>query len=469
MIVKTRPAKLFALFLSAMLAMTFISREAYTKKLAQVTVKNVQRMRLVKNIKASGTMEPTAVQSVFLPEGLTVEKITAQAGSSVSKGDELLRLDTAQLKEKANRLEREINELVTEEGLQSDDETPVFAEPDIPIKSVEVKAGDKVSEGDLLFTLDCDRLLLLINELEAERNEDILNLNGSLARENADPEESLGIPNTEAEVLELNIQKKQKKIDRYLRLYRNGGKVTAPCSGRVTKVKVTTGELTEQSAALLIGSGTKTSAAAADKKEQLKALKKLIKQDGAVKSPAEGTVTDQTLRAGEQTGSAAAVCIADGSSTMIFSADISEEDAKNISVGDSADLSFRGGRVTIPQCRIASVTRSESGFRVNVPIESCEISCGETGQLSLSAAAEEASDCVPNSAIKGNAADKCVYVLRSEEGFLGKEYHAERLSVSTRMSNESYTALDDTGLSEEDMVICTDRKLKDGQTVRIRE
>ncbi|MCR5020092.1 HlyD family efflux transporter periplasmic adaptor subunit [Ruminococcus sp.] len=469
MIVKKRPIKLFAIFLSAMLAMTFVSREIYTKKLAVVTAKNVQHMRLVKNIKASGTLEATAVKSVYLPDGLTVEKITVSVGSSVSNGDELFKLDMAQLKEKASRLEDEINELITEEGLQCDDETPVFIEPDIPVKSVEVKPGDKVSEGDILFTLDCDKLLLLINDLETERNEDIINLTGSLAKENKELEEDNGLPNTEAEILELNIQKKQKKIDRYLGLYNNGGKVTAPCSGRVTKVKVKTGELTDQSAALLIGSDIKTSSAAADKKEQLKMLKDLIDQHGAVKSPADGIVTEQTLRAGEQTGSGAAVCIADENSPMIFSADISEEDAKNISVGDSADLSFHGGRIMIPGCRIASVTKSENVFRLNVPIENREINCGETGQLTISAVSEEASDCVPNSAVKGSTTDRCIYVLRIEDGFLGKEYHAERLSVNTGLSNESFTAIDDTGLSEEDKVICTDRELTDGQTVRVKE
>ena len=472
MMIRKLSAKLFALFLAAMLVMTFVSREVYARKLAVVEVKNLQHMRLTKNIKCSGTLEPTAVRPVFLPEGLTVERITASAGSKVGAGDELLRLEKAQLKDKADRLKREINESVEEDGLCSKEETPVFTEPDIPVKSVSVKAGDKVNEGDELFALDSERLLRLINDLETERNEDIINRNGSLAKASLDAEEDgSDIPDTESEVLSLSIAHKQEKIDRYLKLYQNGGRVCAPCGGTVTRVEIKTGDLTQQSAALLIGSDIQPTAAVADKKQQLAAIMELIEQDGAVVSPADGHVMQQSLRAGGQTGDGAAVCIADETSPMIFSADVSEEDARNISVGDSAQISFRGGRVVVNDCRIASMTRSESGdgFRLTIPLENSQVSSGETGELTLSASAAEASDCVPNIAVKGGKNDKCIYVLRTEEGFLGEEYHAERLSVTTGLSNEGFTALDDTGLTEEDRVICTDRELKDGQTVRVRE
>ena len=472
MMIKKLSSKLFALFLAAMLAMTFVSRVVYTKKLAVVTVKNLQHIRLTKNIKCSGTLEPTAVTPVFLPEGLTVEKITAAAGSSVVAGDELLRLDKAQLKDKAERLKREINESVADNGLYSKEETPIFTEEDIPIKSVSVKAGDKVSEGDELFMLDCERLLILINDLETERNEDIINRDGILAHASDDTEEGeSGLPNTEADVLALSIAQKQAKIDRYLALYKSGGKVCAPCSGTVTKVEIKTGDLTQRSAALLIGGDIQPGAAVADKEQQLSDLLELIKQDGAVVSPADGQVTEQPLRAGSQTGDGAAVCIADETSPMIFSADITEEDARNIAVGDSAQLTFRGGRIVVNECCIASVTKSANGigFRLTVPLENSKVSSGETGQLTVSTAADEASDCVPNIAVKGSKTNRCIYVLRTEEGFLGKEYHAERLSVTTGLSNEGLTALDDTGLTEEDLIICTDKELTDGQTVRIRE
>ena len=158
--------KLFAGFLILMLIMTFVSRIIYTRRLPVVTVQGVKSQRLTSVLSCSGTVEPTAVKTVYLPEGLTVEMISAFAGKKVEAGDELLRLDMKKLEEKANRLEAEINEEKQTSSASEKNGTSVFAEPDMPVKSISVKPGDRVEKGDELFRIDTDRLCFYINELE---------------------------------------------------------------------------------------------------------------------------------------------------------------------------------------------------------------------------------------------------------------------------------------------------------------
>ena len=138
-----RAVKFFAVFLVLMLIMTFVSRIVYTRSLPVVSVKSVKSERLTNVISCSGTVEPTSVKTVYLPEDLTVEMISAFEGKTVAEGDELLRLDLKKLEEKAQKLKTEINE----EKQNANDVgtgTSVFAEPDMPVKSVTVKKGDKV-------------------------------------------------------------------------------------------------------------------------------------------------------------------------------------------------------------------------------------------------------------------------------------------------------------------------------------
>ncbi|MBQ8966028.1 hypothetical protein [Ruminococcus sp.] len=460
--VKRKAVRYFGGFLAVMLVMTFVSRMVYTKNLAVVTAEKVRIGRLSKNIQCCGTAEATAVKTVSLPEGLTVEKLTAPAGSKVSVGEELLRLDMAKLRETAEKLAREIDDDIMNGGLGGSGEVPVFTESDMPVKSVKVKAGDKVSVGSELFTLNSDRLLMLINELEAVRNEDIIGRNG---------EDSLSTDGetVQAELFDLSISEKQKKIDRYLKIYNAGGKVCAESEGTVTAVNIKAGDLTGQTAAVVISGQAKTTGSTAAKQEQLDKLNDLMAQQGAVLSPAEGIVTKVSVQAGDVTGGGAAVCIADNTEPMVFNADLSGEDGRLLAVGDSASLSFRNGRINLTDNRIAAMTRSEDGqnYRLTLPLESDEIVSGEVGQLTAGAACSDICECVPNRAVKGSGREKYIYLLKKEEGFLGEEYHAERIDVETVMSNENSTALKNTGLTEEDMVICTDKELKDGQTVRV--
>ena len=467
---KKKMMKLFAGFLAAMLIMTFVSRAVYAKSLPLVQVKEAKTQRLTRMIRCGGTVVPTAVKSVFLPEGLTVEQMCVSGGCAVKKDEALLMLDTAQLKEKALTLENEIEEL-KEQSEQSKSGTPVFAEPDMPVSKVNVGKGDTVEKGDVLFTVDSERLLRLINELETERNSDIINRDGCLAAAqkaegDAALEEAASQQKVQAAVYDCNIKQEQQKIDRYLAVYKNGGRVCAPCSGTVTAVKISDGDLTAESAAVLIGERINESSAVREKEKLLKKYRCLIKDGGIVRSETDGTVTSAPVNAGEQTTASAAVCIADNSQKMYFHAELSEEDAKQVSAGDQTDVVLHNGKLKL-SCRIeAVVKRSGTGYTAIVPIDCTEALCGDIGELRIQAAAEESSICVPTSALFGSD-HKYLFILKKEDGFIGEEYRAERVDVTAGYSNDSMTALSSSGLGDGDKIICTDKKLTDGQTVRL--
>ena len=110
---------------------------------------------------------------------------------------------------------------------------------------------------------------------------------------------------------------------------------------------------------------------------------------------------------------------------------------------------------------------SGNGYRADVPVESADVVCGEIGQLRIRLTDEEPGICVPKSAVRGGEGSKFVYLLVSEEGFLGEEYHAERVTVNEQNSNDSFVSLS-SGVSEGEYVICSEKELTDGQAVRLR-
>lgn len=466
-----RAVKFFTGFLVLMLIMTFVSRIVYTRSLPVVSVKSVKSERLTNVISCSGTVEPTSVKTVYLPEDLTVEMISAFEGKTVAEGDELLRLDLKKLEEKAQKLKTEINE-EKQNAIDVGTGTSVFAEPDMPVKSVTVKKGDKVKKGDLLFTIDTDRLCYFINELETERNNEIINRDACTAAikkaEKEKQDDIVAQQKTQEAIYNSGIAQKQRKIDRYMRVLNNYGNITAPCGGVVTAIKIGSGDTTTSAAAMLIGKSEKVGSAVMEKKKLLEEYNALIKNGGSVASEIAGTVTAVNIAAGQLTTSAAAISISDDSAPVYFRADLTEDQARKIAAGDGAELMFRNGRVRL-NCTVESVTKlpTGQGYRAAVPIESDKVVCGDIGQLKVRITDEEEGVCVPRSAVRGAENKRYVYLLVTEDGFLGEEYHAERVSVTEQNSNDIYVSLS-SGLSEGAYVICSEKELTDGQTVRLR-
>ena len=276
---------------------------------------------------------------------------------------------------------------------------------------------------------------------------------------------------TQEAIYNSGIAQKQRRIDRYMRVLNSGGKITAPCGGVVTSVRISSGDSTTSSAAMLIGESETVGCALMEKERLLDEYRGLIKNGGNVTSEISGTVTSVDLSAGQLTSASPAVSISDDSAPRYFRADLTEEQAKKIAAGDGAELSFRNGRVRLRACMIESVTKlpNGQGYRADVQIESDEVVCGDIGQLKIRLTDEEEGICVPKAAVKGGDGHKYVYQLVTEEGFLGEEYHAEKVSVSEQNSNDLYVSLTPSILSEDSYVICTEKELTDGQTVRLRK
>lgn len=207
-----------------------------------------------------------------------------------------------------------------------------------------------------------------------------------------------------------------------------------------------------------------------DNQEKLKAYKQLLDNGAVMLSRTNGVITDVKVNAGDFTGETAGFMIADASQNLYFSVEITEEESKLIAAGDLVNISFRNGKVRLEECEIKSVTATDSDdiYKVEIPLDTSEVTIGEIGQMSVKVMSDERYDCIPLEAIHQNGNQHYVYLVEESEGFLGAEYHISLRNVSIVEQNESYAAVQDSGLTSEDMiVIYTNKELYEGQVVRI--
>jgi len=207
-----------------------------------------------------------------------------------------------------------------------------------------------------------------------------------------------------------------------------------------------------------------------DNQKKLENYQNILDGDAVMLSQTSGMITDIKVNAGEFTSETASFMIADTSENLYFSGQVTEEQSKLIFTGDVADIEFRNGRIRLEDCKIKSISSSESDdmYKVEIPIENSDLKIGEIGEMSIKVMSEERYNCIPLEAIHKNGGQSFIYIVEESEGFLGKEYHISVHNVVVSEQNETYVAIADSGLTSEDMIVTyASKDLHDGQTVRM--
>lgn len=474
------PLRWFIGFLCIMGMLTFISRQVYAQKLPIVGTEKFSQQNIIHTVTASGSVQYDSVTPVFLEQGIMVEKVCVHTGDSVKKGDTLAKLNMQSLERSVIELEAQSDEIIKGgTAFDTEEDTPVFTESGMRIKSVEVSVGDSVKKGDVLMSVDSDRLLEYINSLEADRNKDMISKNSAVNALNApiptDGEDLMREENREkADTLNISIDQQQKLINRYLKVYQNGGNIIAEKDGIVTKLDIKTGDITSDSAIMVISGSSTPGGSLAAKNAQLEELKALIAADGEINSPCEGTVSRVLAEPGTPSGDAAAFFITDTTGgKLYFNADIAEDSAKRLSVGDKVTLLFRNGRIRI-ETQIGSMIRTETGFRAQIPLdpetfpEAGELDNAEIGEMRAAPRSADTFWCINKEAVYGSGADRYIYVAREAEGFFGKEYHAVKQNITVIDENDDIVGISAPPLAEgEEVIVTTDKTLSDSLRVRL--
>lgn len=497
---KNSAVKWFAVFLCAMAILTFVSRQIYTSSLSVVSAGAMKNQQISHNIAASGMVECDSVRPVYFPQDILIDSVNVHQGDNVKEGDTLAVLNKKALKSRIHTLRDEIDTSIRTEGLTAgEDAVPVFTEPDMRIMKAAVSQGQKVKKGDTIIEIDRTHLLAYINSLESNKKKDVISRdymkkaleeskkaleaakkNGGEAAANAESAAPT-VTQEQIDTLNISIEEQQRKIDRYVRVYNSYGRVTAPCDGTVTLLSIKVGDITAENAPIAVISGSaKTSGVISEKQQELKELKAIYNEDGVIRSDVSGAVSTVSVTAGAkpQEGTAAMFIADTENGSMYFSAEVSREQVKHLSIDDSVTVSLRNGKLTSNDAVIRSITAAGEMYRVEARIDNKmfglsgnkSISYGEMGELKTSSKTAEKYYCINKSAVHGEGGSKYVYVAEESEGFFGAEYHAVKHSISVSDENDTFVGMTAPGLTDDAKIIMTSSKnLTEGARVRLKD
>lgn len=207
----------------------------------------------------------------------------------------------------------------------------------------------------------------------------------------------------------------------------------------------------------------------AEKQRALALLQKTKEQEGKIVAQTDATVSKILLTAGDRTTETAAFLLADLSEGARFTTEISKEDAKYVVVGDAVTLKVNDKSYE-DMTVLSTETNEDSSVRVTVYVPKKTISIGTHASMEIEQTSEKYATTLPLTAIHAEQSKYFVYVLEKEDTVLGEENVARKLNVSIVEKNGEYAALSDGSLSEDDSVIVeSDTMLANGEKVRLKE
>ena len=188
-----------------------------------------------------------------------------------------------------------------------------------------------------------------------------------------------------------------------------------------------------------------------------------------VKSSVSGTIASISASAGKSIGGEeqplATINVTDRGFTVKI--DVTNEQAKKVKVGDTAELvNFWGGDVV---ATLDQITNSQSsGNRTLVFTLTGDIQAGQNVTLSIGQKSANYDALIPLSGLREDSNGKFVYVLQSKNSPLGSRYIATRVTVQELARDDKSAAV--SGISQGDFIITTSNKpVEAGKQVRLAD
>lgn len=422
----------FCFFLLFMWLCTVISKSIYATKLPMVTVSSPEQKYIEHIVKAEGVVEAGNKNPVTVLGGLRVENLMVHEGDKVAEGDLLFTIDMEDLEEIISEKQTEIAKL----QLQID---TILQNQEIADQKKALEEQRAREDYDALARYQ-DTLVGRAAEEFAKAQEDIDEVDGAADEAMQDSLQSAAYGEADAKWNRDNtIKEAGRKVEDIL----------LPESE----------DATLQTYRLELDS----------RNRELALYQKVADQGGQVSAGQSGMVTDLYIDAGGRIPDTAVMLLSDDTVPCQLKVNLTKEQKKYLDLNDPVTLKFEGNSKGIDGTvdYLAESENAPGNYEVIVNLPEGVGTPGLSGTLTHSEQGEKYACCIEPAALYKTDTRNYVYVLKEREGILGMEYYAEEINVKILDENENYVAVEGAIDGESQIILSATRELKNGDTVRI--
>lgn len=428
-----------AVFMVFMWLCTLISKSIYASQLPIVSTTRADSKYIEHIVEADGIVEAGAKLPVTVLSGLRVEALLVHMGDKVEEGDVLFTVDLDDL-----------SQIIAEQELSV---AKTQLQIDTIVHNKELAQNQKALE-EARAREDYDALARYQDTLVGRAAEDVVQAEKALeelpdvSRGGSEEEERLKRELQAAAYAEADAKWNREN--------------TMKDAGR--KVEDVLQE--DNADATLAVYRTELAAM----QEKIAAYQEVLDNEGKITAPMAGTVTDVYVQAGGRVPDTASFLLADEGVPCQFSVTLSKEDKSYVNLGDDIKLELNGRKKIDAKVDYLQENENMPGTYtaiVKLPEETGVP--GLSGKLTCSKTGEKYPVCVSLAALHSENGRYFLYVVSEREGILGTEYYVEEITVSVVDQNDKFAAIEGAVNDESLILESATKEVKKGDVVRLAD
>lgn len=451
---KKRIAGGLVFFLGFMWLCTLVSKSIYASRLPIVSTTRIDSKYIEHVVEMEGIVEAGAKLPVVVLGGLRVEELAVHTGDKVEEGDLLFTVDLADIREKIAQQETDCQK--------------VQLQIDAILQNRELAKAQKALE-EARAREDYDALARYQDTLVGRAAEDVAQAEEDLEelydenREHENGEEPETEDEQEARRQEEERLKQQLQAAAYAEADAKWNReTTMKDAGR--KVEDILSE--EDVDATLSVYRTEVDSI----REQIAEYQAIIDREGKITADMSGMVTDVYVEVGGRVPDTASFLLADDEVACQFRTTLTKEQKSYVNLNDDAKLELDGRKaINVTIDYLAENESAPGTFTALIKLPEETGMPGMSGVLRCAKAGEKHPCCISLLALQGQNDRYFVYVVSEREGILGQEYYVEEINVSVIDKNDNWAAVEGALTEDSRIIISSTGEVAKGDVVRLSE
>lgn len=452
-----------AVFMAFMWLCTLVSKSIYASKLPMVSTTRTDSKYIEHIVEAEGIVEAGAKLPVTALSGLRVKELAVQAGDKVEEGDILFTVDLEDMKQ-----------IMGEQELAA---AKVQLQIDAIAHNKELAQNQKALE-EARAREDYDALARYQDTLVGRAAEGVAQAEEALeelqeenrAHEN-DWQKEDGGSKTEEE-MEAEQKAREEAEERLKQELQAAAYAEADAKWNRDNTIKDAGRrvedvLQEDNADATLAVYRSELAAV---QEKIAAYQAILEQEGKITSPIGGMVTDVYVQTGGRVPDTASFLLADDEVPCQFRVSLTKEQKSYVNLNDDVKLELDGRKkIDVKVDYIEENENMPGSYTALLRLPEETGMPGLSGKMICSKAGEKYPSCISLLALHEENGRNFVYVVNEREGILGTEYYVEEITVSVADKNDNLAAIEGAVSEESRIIDSSTKEIKKGDVVRLSD
>lgn len=385
-----------------------------------------------------------------------------------------------------------VEHIVEVEGIVvAGDKNPVTALAGLRIDKVMVQVGDRVEEGDVLFTIDMEDLEAIMDEKQTQiaklqlqidtilQNEELARQKKALEEERARADYDaqaqyqdtlVGRAAEEINQAETDIEDHAGDDEALKDALQSAAYAEADAKWQRDNTMKDAGRRVEdillpEAEDSTLESGQIELANMQADLSQYQAVKDL---NGQVTAKSSGLITDIYISVGGRIPDSAVMLFADDAVPCQFKTMLTKEQKKYVGLNDKVGLKLDGSsrESDVSVDYLAESENMPGNYEIYINLPEGTGTPGLSGVMRRTETGEKYPNCLPPSAVHRDNTRSYIYLVKEREGILGMEYYVEELNVKILDENDNWVAVEGAIDSESQIVLSATKEVRNGEIVR---